>query len=399
MSEVAIPPALAKRALLACLAAAVLSRVAAAIVVGGPAFRFVDESLYTAAAGRLTSGEGLTGRALEMPGYPAFLAALGLVLPGGLVGLRVAQAIVAAAGVPLCYRLGSCLGGTGAGLAAAALYALDPLLVVSAGLLYPESVAAVLVLGAVLAAWRGVRDNRLPVTAAAGLLLGVTTLFRPVALAFLPPMVGWALAGGRHPGRRGIGHAAVLIGAWAVLITPWMAASHRATGYLLPTSTAVRNVAGASLDTARQGVVGGLAGRLKEDPAGFLGRTAREFGHFWELVPTRLATDDPERRARLAQRFPEVSGQPLVQRGMRDLLSAASFGAELVLALVGVVVALRRSRRESLWLLAMILGFGLGYALFFGKTRYRIPILPLLFAFAGLGAAVSLDRLRRRRPL
>jgi hypothetical protein len=211
--------------------------------------------------------------------------------------------------------------------------------------------------------------------------------------------MGWALLGGRGSRSRGLAHAALTIGVWGLVLVPWISATYRMTGHLLPTTTAVRGVPTLGTQAEEVGVGRAMARSAAEDPGGFIRRTAREFGRFWELAPTRLATDDPRRRARLAERFPQVSSEPLVRPGLRDLLSAMSFGLELALAIAGLWLALRRRRREAVWLVAVVLSFALGYALFYGKVRYRIPILPIVFAFAGLGAATVLQRLQRRAPV
>ena len=44
-----------------------------------------------------------------------------------------------------------------------------------------------------------------------------------------------------------------------------------------------------------------------------------------------------------------------------------------------------------------MLSFALGYAIFYGKLRYRIPILPIVLGFAGLGVASLGGRVNRSR--
>jgi hypothetical protein len=124
-------------------------------------------------------------------------------------------------------------------------------------------------------------------------------------------------------------------------------------------------------------------------------RLTRQFGQFWELAPTRMVTDDPFRRRELHERDPRLEVQPLFPRRTRDLVSAASFTLELVLALVGITVAVRAHRRPALLILGVIFAWAMGYALFVAKLRYRIPILPLLFLFTGAGAAAAQSLMRR----
>jgi 4-amino-4-deoxy-L-arabinose transferase-like glycosyltransferase len=368
----------ARRVLVGVVVVALAARVAAALVLGST-FHFVDEAIYVDAAMRLRTGAGLGAGYDNVPGYPALLAILGTPVPSQVVLLRLAQAALASLGCVLCFGLARRLGGDRAGFAAAVLYAVDPLLVVSAGLLYPEVTAGLMLTAALLAGWDGVRRDRLLPIAVAGLLLGVLALLRPVGLVLAPVMLAWVgLAPGQRWGRR-VAYAVCLGLAWAVALLPWTYRNYRVHGRVVPIATA-------GTELARHGLAGALTGAAERDPGGFARRTVRELGGFWELYPTRLMTDDSSRRAELSRGDPRLTSTPVLQRSLRDTASALSFGLELALASGGLLVGWRTRRRETVWLVTTVLAFSLGYALFHGKLRYRIPILPIVFAFAGLGA-------------
>jgi hypothetical protein len=285
-------------------------------------------------------------------------------------------------------------------LAAAGLYALDPLLVVSGALFYPEATAAVVLVGSLLAAWEAVRRDRLLPGALAGLLLGVLALFRPVGLAIAPVMVAWVGLGPRRSWGRRTVHAAVLGLAWAGVLLPWTYRNYQVHGWLVPIATAgTQVVSGRETDSTRWGLTRSIALSAGRDPVSFIRRTAHEFGGFWEFYPTRLQSDDPNLRERYSRGDPRITSALLFQRSLRDVASAVSFGAELALAAVGLVVGWRIRRRETVWLVSIVLAFALGYALFFGKLRYRIPILPIVFGFAGLGVATILGWIGRGRQV
>ena len=384
--------------LLGLLLVATAARLLAAVLVGGDEFRFADEAIYMDAA---AGSRGLLA-VPAAPGYPAFLTLVGLVVPDGVLPVRAGQAFVAALGVLLCYGLGRRLGGEAAGVASAALYSVDPLLVVSAALLYPEAPGALLLTGSVLAAWDAVRRDRLLLAGLAGLQLGAFTLFRPLGLAIAPAMIAWVgLAPARGWPRRGA-HLGLLVGAWLLVLLPWLHGNYRDSGRLLPMAAAVRTVPGIGAQAERYGVGRAVVQAAVRDPMVMVRRTLREFAHFWELYPTRLVTDDASERSDLSRNDPRLSAAPLVQRSLRDVASALSFGVELALAAVGLVAGWRARRRETLWLLAGVLSFALGYALFYGKLRYRIPALPIVLGFAGLGAVTLVSRFRgdhaRGRP-
>jgi hypothetical protein len=259
--------------------------------------------------------------------------------------------------------------------------------VMSAALLYPEAMAGLMLPAAVLAGWDGVRRDRLLPIAAAGLLLGLLALLRPVGLVLAPVMLAWVgLAPGPPWGRR-LAYAVCLGLTWAVALLPWTYRNYRVHGRLVPIATAgTARVPQVGTELDRYGLAGALTEAAERDPGGFARRTVRELGGFWELYPTRLMTDDSSRRAELSRRDPRVTSTPVLQRSLRDTASALSFGLELALAAVGLLVGWRTRRRETVCLVTIVLAFSLGYALFHGKLRYRIPILPIVFAFAGLGA-------------
>ena len=388
--------AIHRRILAVILIVGLVARVMGALLTGGDAFRFMDEAVYADAAERLSGGVGLGPDYLGVPGYPALLALLGHVVPTGVLALRLAQASLVALGGLLCFQLGSILGGRAAGLWSAALYSLDPLLVVSAGLLYPEAASALLLSGALLAAWHGVHRGNLALVLLAGLQLGLLALFRPVSLALAPAMIAWvALAPGQRWGTRWR-YAVVLTSAWLLVVLPFARRQTELHGTVLPESFAgLRGVPAIRANTTGDGVASAIAGAAQRDPAGFARRTLSEFAHFWELYPTRLATDDSVRRAGLAERDARLATVPVVPPSLRNVASAVSFGLELVLAGAGLFVAWRRRRWETVWLVALVLSFALGHSLFYGKLRYRIPILPVVLAFAGLGGATLVARLAR----
>jgi 4-amino-4-deoxy-L-arabinose transferase-like glycosyltransferase len=368
---------------------ALSGRVVAALVIGGH-LRFPDEGIYLDAAARLRSGAGFAPTYTNVPGYPAVLAVLGLFAPSGVLQLRIAQAGFAAVGCWLCYAVGRRLGGEGPGLIAAGMYAVDPVVVGAAALFYPETVASLCLAAALVVAWEAVRQSKVALAACGGILLGCFALLRPVGLILVPVTASWIGLGSTGTPRRRTALALALCVSWALVLLPWTWRNYRLQGRLVPISTA--GTAGflapevASDSTGELGPLGEGAGRRRQ-PVGLVVRTGREFLNFWELYPRRIQTDDPDRRLEFARSDPRLSTAPVLPPSLRDLASASSFAIELLLAAVGLVVGWKRRRSETVWLVGTVLAFALGYAVFYGKLRYRIPILPILFGFAGVGLA------------
>ncbi len=167
---------------------------------------------------------------------------------------------------------------------------------------------------------------------------------------------------------------------------------------LVPAETAgLQGAPVARTEIAAHGLAASVLHQVWQDPLGIALRVTHEFGHFWELYPTRLATDTDNRAHRegLHREDPRLPITPSFPRELRDWASALSFGGELSLALVGIGVTWRRSRAATVLLLAVTLT----YALFIAKLRYRIAVLPCVLLFAGAGATALAAAFRaRRRP-
>jgi 4-amino-4-deoxy-L-arabinose transferase-like glycosyltransferase len=375
---------------------AVLGRVVAALVIGGD-FKFADEAVYVDTARRLAGGGGFGVEYRRVPAYPVFLAALSLGLPVGLAFVRVAQAAVAGLGAVLVFELADRIVGRRTAVAAGLICALDPLLVIAAGLLYPESVAALVLLLAVLLALDAAERDRPARSAGAGLLLGILALLRPTAL-ILPPVVAiWIAWTVRARGARRVTHAGALGIAFLLALVPWTARNLRVHGELLPVATAGTQTAPVGQEeVAREGLARSLARWVWDNPGAFIVRGGRQFLQFWELSPTTMSSDDPAVRLALHRRDPRMPAEPVFSRRLRDLVSAVSFGVELLLALVGLVLVGRTRWRGAMLPLAVILAFALAHALFVATLRYRITVLPLVFLFSGIGAERVLSRVGGR---
>lgn len=364
---------------------AIATRLVAALALGGKLY-FADEAVYLDAARRLLAGEGYAAAYANVPAYPVILAALAAPWPASVLLVRCAQALVAGAGAALLVALGTAVVGAPAALVAAFLYAIDPLLAVTSGLLYPETIAAMVLTAAVLAVWVAARDDRLAAAALAGVLLAIMVQCRPVAFVLLPLLALWIAATAAGSATRRALHAATLVACCLVALAPWAARNERVHGSLVPADTpGVRGAPVAKAEIADRGLAAAVLRRTWQDPLAVVSHVGFEFGHFWEFYPTRLATDDPVHRAQLHDADPRLPSTPSFPTALRDWASALSFGVELALALVGLGVTWRRQRIAATLLLGVPLAYALGYALFVAKLRYRISVMPCVLLFAGAG--------------
>ncbi len=373
---------------------ALAARLGAALTLSG-GFHFADEAVYADAAQRLSSGGGFARDYSNVPGYPVFLLMLSLGLPASQAFLRVGQAAVSALGCLGVFALADRMFGRRVAILAGLVYALDPLVVISSALLYPETAAAMIVPLVVLAAVAAVDRDALGKSAVAGVLLGILALLRPVALLLPPIVAAWILwSVPVRPARR-VAHLGALGLAFLLVLMPWTVRNIRVHGGLVPVATTgTQNAAVGRAEVAREGLVASMVRWVWTDPGAFVSRTTHQFVEFWELTPTRLVTDDPARREELHERDPRLSAEPLFPTGLRDLVSAVTFGLELALALLGLVVCARVRPRQTLLIATIMVAYAIGFALFVVKLRYRIPVLPLLFIFSAVGAAAGYSLVR-----
>jgi 4-amino-4-deoxy-L-arabinose transferase-like glycosyltransferase len=187
-----------------------------------------DEREYLELAHSLAGGRGFTydpsfdtgtapryGRA---PVYPAFLAAIGAGGGGAAhtpARVKIAQSIVGAAGVWIVGIIALGAAGPRAGVAAAAIAAAYPPLVVLPAYVFSETLYSTIALGSALLLDRAVDADRPRHALASGLAAGVAILTRPAMLFFLPLAAAWLVWRSRAR------LAAVLVAAALAVVAPW----------------------------------------------------------------------------------------------------------------------------------------------------------------------------------
>jgi hypothetical protein len=378
-------------------ALALLARLVAALAVGS-GFRFFDETQYVDTAHRLLAGQGFERNYMKEPAYAVLLGILMSPLPSDLLSLRLAHAVIAALGCVLVFVVGRRIFGQVPALFGALCYALDPLSVIAAALLYPEAFAAIALLGAILATLNAARDDRLAWSGVAGALLGLLIQLRAVGLVLPPVLMAWAVLALRGASlRRRLLHAVTIGAMCALVLMPWTYRNYQVHGRLVAVSLSGSSNAPLRWrpEAKQSGLATSIVHRIYDDPTAFAQRTLQQFGYFWELSPSRLLTDDPKWRAGSHEADDRLPTDATFSPSLRDHVSAVSFAFELAFALLGVLVAWRRGVRETWGLLVLVSAYALGFSLFFAKLRYRITVLPEVFMFTGVGLAMAWEAAAR----
>jgi hypothetical protein len=352
------------------------------------------------------------------PLYPYFIGVLAKAGAGSLLTVKVVQAALGALLVPALGRLGTAVFGRRTGLFAAGLAAFYPELVWFSVHFWAETLFAVVL-------WWGFErllaadaadgpEARTSVAATGGLLWGLAVLTRETALYFVPLAAAWLAW--RRPGlpsrsggerRRALVFAAVVL----AVVTPWTIRNFLAYGAFVPVSTAgALNLWQGNTRLSRQEVYEqywAVHGRIEKY------RFAREKGI--EAIVERQPLWLFEKLAVEMPSFWEADSQPLVhiRRGAYGAVSPAAglvvsvlvlLPYLLVLVLFVAGLAVVPFERGSVLLLGFLAYYLLLHVATHGYARYRLPVLPVLFLFAGaavafLGERRALPALSRRRRL
>lgn len=378
-----------------------------------------DEREYLSLADGLASGRGLTysnagdtgtspqfGRA---PGYPAFLALLGVTSGGASTPTRVkvVQSILGTIGVLLLASLSREAAGDRAAAICAWLAAVYPPLVwmpayvLSEALYLPLALVCALLLAIAAsddrpAGTTGTARIHLHPSVTAGLAAGAGALVRPGMLVFLPIAALWLARRRRISLALAFGIAATLV------IAPWTVRNLRHYGRFV----LIASEGGVTFWTGNHPLARG-EGDLAANPdlkraevafrAAHPGLTAEELEPLYYRDALGHIRNDPGWWLTLVVRKAFYTVVPIgpsyTLHSTKYLVATVVPYAMLApLAIAGVIV-IRRSGRppESLYLLAA--SVVLTSLIFFPQERFRLPVIdPLLI----LGAASAIGGARRQ---
>lgn len=363
------------------------------------------EELATRAVDPVVTGPERTSVG-DPPAYQAFLGALSAVGIESGQAHRHASALVGLATVPLLALLARRLAGNRAGIIAALVAAVHPLLWISDAMLLSEALYGPLIAATLLAAVTFRDRPGAPMAAVLSLLVTAAAFTRGEAIILLPLLVPAVVLGARSvPLRQRLALLAIAAGVAGALLLPWnlwlnarfeepvfMTA---ASGSVLSASSCDQHFYGEDLalfiycavdvdippgidESQRDALVREASlDYLRANTGRIPVVVAARIGRMWDFYDPagNLAMDvDIEDRGDLASRF-----------GM------ATYYALWPFALVGGVALWRR--REQVWPYVAVAGMvTTTAALTFGLTRYRVPADVALVALG----AVGVDAVARR---
>jgi len=349
--------------------------------------------------------------AYRAPGYVWFQVPFRWV-GGEHALLRVANTVLLALTLWLLHGLVVRRAGTFAGLVSVILVLLYPILLYAAGTLYPQTLSALLLVGAVRQLDGLGRDAPMYRFALLGVTLGALVLTVPIHLLLLPVVAAWMLCA-----RRGTcWQVALMLLAVVGLAGSWILRNFLVLGAVVGIATSsgfnllagngpyVRTDQGSGDLRWPSGVREQVAGRgeverdriftraalrwIFENP----GEAASLYGRkllYWFAPTNQLVSD---------RLVPGGSGTGPMK--LRSAVMVLGYGLLMSILIIRLALA-RRDRLTSLevLLLALYVGGGMAYAVYFSRIRFRLPFDWLLIGLDAMFVARLLSRRGAGAPL
>lgn len=391
------------------LAGLIILAGAAYSVKLGNTLRFVDEKDYYAIAQNLVRGhgyslDGVTPTAFRPPGYPLFLTVF-IALGANVVLLRILNFVMLAATMLLLYRFVRDRGNWIGAIAAPIMCAGYVVLFYTAGTLYPQTLAGLLLVLVVT-----VLATRRPGWFVSGLLLGV--LFGWLAISVvhflfsLAVVAVWLVACRNewHPSAR-IGSVAVMTAIAALVVTVWVARNERALGApVLTTNGGITLLHG---NSEKAGWNSGASTDISAYATKDTGLSELQLDTYYRGQAIDFIRHHKGRAIRLYAlkvlnwfNYRNDLAQKSESSRWRDTVMLATYGTLLLLFIARLLLAGRMhpSRLETLMIILYLYN-AFAYAVWHTRIRYRLPYDLLLIAVVALFIGnLTIGRRRKTHP-
>jgi 4-amino-4-deoxy-L-arabinose transferase-like glycosyltransferase len=347
-------------------------------------FYFPDSLEYSRAAVSLLDFGALGADYDRAPAYPVFLASVYFLFGENIFAVRVVESFIGALLAVIIALIGRRVAVPAVGVLAGITWAIYPLGIFIAGLVYPTNVAALLLAcGVYFVLPNAYEDLSIKRVVLAGLFLGLTALTIPVALLTIIAIGAWVCFWARCS--RILLPFLLLLGS-AVTVLPWTVRNFIVYGQLLPVQPfeSYLPIITTTKTDSEADRIDAVWSRLDL----YAVRFGRNFVQFWELYPSRIQMSDQDYRDKLNDKDPRIVKKTIyTPNRLINTVSTLSTGPILVFALLGTAgMWLRRDLRRALSLLWFVaLSFAIGYSFFVGKIRYRIPVEPYLMILSAYG--------------
>jgi hypothetical protein len=379
-------------------------------------YREVARNLAEAHAYALQNFSGRQAVAQFPPLWPLALAPISWVAHSSHTAEQLWEAVLGAANVALIGWIGLRIGGPAVGCVAAALAAVDPMLIAADASMLSETLFVLLTILACIAVYGAVTRPTTARWAVVGGVLGLATLTRSDGALFAFIIVAIGVTAAAISWSRRFLYAATALLVFAIVLAPWMIRNERTFGHWVPLSDNGGTVlAGANCPSTYAGTEIGswsffcLAAVQKTIPRGLgevhaaavyrhrgLQYARAHLGRLPRVVAARIA-----RTAGLFRPFAEMRIEAQETRVYGVLVAGWVFDVVLVVLACAGLPRLARNRRARWIAIAIIVFVVLDSAFAYGNQRFRLVAEPLLVIAAATGCVALAQRsplLRGRTP-
>ena len=400
-----------------CLRTLILAAIAVglsilAYVFTRPGYLRFDENYYYPLAQQILGGNYQDGYLVRPPLYPLFLAALMRLVGSGFGSILLIQSMVRGILVIAVAYLGRRLVSTTAGLLAALIVTVYPLLVWTYSRFVTETVYLPLFVLSFYFIERTARDRHISDTVIAGIFSGLATLARSTSLLFTVTVAVWLVlrrSDGRRFSKGGFARAAILIGVLLAVISPWTirnALVHHAlipidntsafnlwlitSGKRIEEATPEWTSWGNQAERQREGYRRWLE-YLRQDPAFHVKRLGTVIPRLFD--PGR----DPSANSLASVRRGDFNRPVGWIRGTLKWLIPAVFWLIMAGGIAGIALVERDADRRNLSIITIAF-FVLLHGMTLARPRFLLPVNCLLAVYSGAFIVWVLTRLGWTKP-
>ena len=352
-------------------------------------FYFPDSTMDSQTAVKLLSAREFGVDFGRAPGYPMFLAAVYLLFGESIFVIRVVESVMGAFLAVIMAQVGRRVGGEMVGALAGIIWAVYPMGIFIAGLVYPTGLAAMLLACGVYCVLPATGEEpSAKKVFSGGLFLGLAALTVPVALLTIVVIAAWVFYWARHS--RVLLASLLFLGS-AVSLTPWTARNFLVHDRLIPVQANFEQHLRKPETNLRNDRLNAIFLRLD--------LYAIRFAYFWELYPSRLEMSNQGYRDELHAKDARIVKETIyTPNRLINAVSILTTGPVFFFAFLGTIAMwLRKDLRRELSIFWIIpLSFAVGYAFVSGKMRYRIPVEPYLIILSAYGIHATYAMLSAR---
>lgn len=334
-----------------------------------------------------------------------FVAGVQSLLGEGLMAIKLVQIVIDAAVVVMVFFAGKLVFGQVCGLLGSAILTVYPFAVFVPLYIGTESLFVFLLAISILSVAQALKWNSLGMFIAAGLALGLATLTRGTTLflpLFLVPLFIWHF--GRHRVARGLVYSIAFVGAFAIVLSPWIVRNFAVHGAFIPSSTSSGPLLhGSSKDFW-------LIEDREKNLSPYFDYLEREKGiaRPTNPHPTWVEKDNYYRRAAIEMHKERWRSDPMAfipyfaekfarlwygtESGRNQPIIALINLPIYLLFLAGLWFSIRNGIRSSYLLITVLVYFVAIHMAVFGYFRYMLPVMPYIILFAAYGALELFSR-------